>query len=269
MTNGIILPLSWADGQGITASSAASSYLAAENLLNEQPSIPWRSDGSGTHTLSGAFGPPRPCSVGVLWGHNLAAADTVTWELANDAGMTADLVHNQYPGRVVMRDSDGPAGGDGDGIYRAPYTVAVVPQVERAYWRWTIDRSAGYSQVGRMMIGLGWQPRYNFDWGLSLTPQSPSIVTRTIGGQTYSTGAPKYRTGHIQWSWLDEADAADYWDILHRCAVDRLVLLIPYPDALDTQWGRQQTVLARILDHEGPRETEHGYGANTLIEEAL
>ncbi len=264
---GIILPWSWADGRAITASSEASSELEVENLLNQQPSEPWRTASSGTHTADGDFGQARACDTLVLWPHNLGTGDTVQLELANeptfDSG-DADYVTHSWAGRYTMA----PWGQQlHDDSYTAPCGARRCSGATG-----TVTRAAGYIEIGRLMIGEAWQPAAkNMEFGLDIGWVDPSLLRRAQGGQTRSLSRPRYRAGTLTWRWLAKEDGVRAWDdIVYTIGGRGTVLVAPYPDELTTTYGRQKTVLCRITNISRPRHDSQKRWSGTMsIEEAL
>lgn len=275
--NGAILAQSWLDDIVITASSEASADLAVANVQNDQPSEPWRSDGSGTHTWTGDFGEAKPCNTIGLLPTNLGLDDTVTLELADDAAITTNVVTHSWPGRYSMLgwgefpwDLGSIDGAEELLVYDAPFVVEQFELATRRYFRITFERASGYTQIGCARLGYAWQPQRNLSWGLELPWRNPSELFQAEGGQGRVLVREQYRSGTVRWQFLNATDAKLLDDLLYHFGRQKLVLFIPYPTETDQTLQRRHIVLARITGSRGPRRVRHKiYEMEMTIEEAL
>jgi hypothetical protein len=146
------------------------------------------------------------------------------------------------------------------------------PQTYARYWRVEIADTAnadGYIQVGRLFIGGGWQPIVNYDYGMSLSWESDTLVEGSIGGTEYFDHREPRRVFRCNLSWMDTAEAYQQaFELQRQAGIDKEVLLVADPD--DTINGIRRNFLGRLRQL-SPIEHPYyaAYSTNFEIQEIL
>lgn len=105
---------------------------------------------------------------------------------------------------------------------------------ELRYWFLKIEDPTnpdGYIQIGRMMLGTGWQPQYGIDWDHSIESVDPSKQERTDGGGMVVDIEPQYRRFALSCSGLTEDERyMRAFNMMQRLGRNQAFFMILFPD---------------------------------------
>lgn len=169
-----------------------------------------------------------------LYGHSVndfSALGTVDFKLENQA---------PYPPIVGFGEGgfgEGTFGGQPDPedmpLYSESSYVAFDGQ-ELRYWLLKIedpDNPDGYIQIGRLLLGDGWQPQYGLDWEHSIESVDPSKQERTDGGGMVVDIEPQYRRFTLSCSNLTENERyLRTFSLMQRLGRNQALFMVLFPD---------------------------------------
>lgn len=281
MTNNIrFLDRSKADSTAatVTASSEAGNMVVG-NMLNTLPGVPWRSTGAASEVISIDLTQSEPVSVVVLYKNNLSNDATVTIQGSDDAGFSV-LIYDSggLPGAEPEYGwGEAPFGMPGFGGYAEegkawshPFLVAWIPLSTARYWRITMEDSAnpdGYIQVGRLMIGSYFSPKYNVNWGYSDGWQDLSTQSRTRGGDLRTEHRPRFRKGTLKFSWLDATDSGRFSQMFFEVGRSKDMLISTFPED-GTSRDYLHTMIVKLTDWSLISHTKTGGQLSFTVEES-
>lgn len=130
--------------------------------------------------------------------------------------------------------------------------------VSYQWWRITVS-AAG--TVGRVFIGQSYKPTNNIDWSPSIQIESRAQISESLGGQEYFDARASRRVWRAKFSWLNDAEAYQWYAIQQAQDVSGEVYLID--DDTDTTYRGQRNFLGRLrtLDAiEWPYVSQHAVG---------
>lgn len=197
------------------------STLPGSNVQQPHLSRKW-------HTAAGVknsyivfdFGSSLSCSALAILGTNFTSAATLQLRASDaDPGATGTLLY----------DSGAVAAGVVSG-YGAAYKT--FNPVAARYWRLDVADAAlpDNLQVGRVFLGPSWTPSAGqlYDWGV--TPDDPSPVAKSKGGQSYPEVLPKTRFIEFGLDFMNEAEMyGNAFAMARANGAVRDVLVIPNP----------------------------------------
>lgn len=129
-----------------------------------------------------------------------------------------------------------------------------------SYRWWRILVSAG-GTIGRVFIGPRYKPTYNTDWSPTVQIESRTQISESLGGQEYFDPRAQRRVWRGKFSWLNDAEAYQWYGIQQAQDVSGEVYLIE--DDEDTSYRGQRNFLGRLrtLDAiEWPYVNQHSVG---------
>jgi hypothetical protein len=131
--------------------------------------------------------------------------------------------------------------------YNTPFSISITPTPSR-YWRIEIDdtaNTAGYVQIGRLFLGDGWQPEYNYDYGAGESFVDDSPVEQAQGGTEYFDTRGKRRQHSYTLSNMPKAEAyARALEMQRLVGTSSELLLIPDPE--DAINGPRRNMVCRL-----------------------
>jgi hypothetical protein len=222
----------------------------AANLLRDEPSMVWRSNGVGNISLT-FQGSGAPVDTIALLFTNLRTTDTVQVRAANTV---ADTTGNPvYDSGVQVAFS-----GTCTAPHRPKTIITLEEPVGALFWRIDIsapNHPAGYVEAVRLVIGqrldLGGQ-KAGIDWGCKFIWTDQSSMT-TTNGVTYGQEWAKLPGWSITSSWITDDDWTwNYNPALGIIGNFKPVLMVPNPDGPYTQ---HEAVYGRITDGPLPAES--------------
>lgn len=113
--------------------------------------------------------------------------------------------------------------------------------VSHQWWRITVS-AAG--TIGRVFIGPRYRPAYNIDWSRSIQIESRTQVSESLDGQEFFESRPSRRVWRAKFSWLNDAEAFQWYAIQQAQDVSGEVYLID--DDADTTYRGQRNFLGRL-----------------------
>jgi hypothetical protein len=177
--------LSWGfptDAATATATSAAAN-MPVTHLQNQQPSVPWRSTGCASETVTFDLGIAAPMKLLYLGNHNLTTQAVVTVEFSADNFSTIAKTYTfnitspyvlglglEPLGVCTLGSTD--ACNDIPGTYLRNFFLLDGTDSYRYVRVRFVDplNSDGYIQAGRVILGNYWQPRFNISFGYNQAP---------------------------------------------------------------------------------------------------
>lgn len=177
--NALFLSSRWIDGATVTASSTRG-LLAASHVQNYRPDKVWRATGCAAEWLAWDYGHPNyALEALVIAGHNLSAAATLQYRLANtESDVTAAPavdtgVVSAWPASGKPTDPDWPS-----------YFSLLFEVNPTGYRYGRLDiadptNPDGYVQIGRLFAGPAFVPAVNVDisWSLGLAAPGEAVVS--------------------------------------------------------------------------------------------
>lgn len=113
---------------------------------------------------------------------------------------------------------------------RQSYACLIPPDTSAAEWTITISdptNPAGYVQFGRVFIGPVFAPATCFDWGYSDGLITSSQAQEAIAGPEYFFSLATRRSWQGQFSWLTDAEAAEFRVIMRVSDISGEVFWVP------------------------------------------
>lgn len=280
---------SWADvGNVYTPTFSLGSWQAALPLTNLQDrrlaKVARSTDAlAASTTFDIDLGVARPVRLRAIPKHNISQAGTIRIRSSNAAGNFAAPVYDSgtlnvwpvvYPSGSLNSGRTEEISGGGDGKMTAEDAsgfnlgLCIIASVYSSarYERWEIvdtGNAAGYIELARIFIALGYQPTINMSLGAKLGVESQTERFETDGGATIFMERPRRRnlTFAIETLPNDEA-LANIFD-LHRRAGTSKQIMVAY-DPTDTAHMHRRSFLATQRDM-SPLEQVSYYGMGTPI----
>lgn len=136
-----------------------------------------------------------------------------------------------------------------DEYLRAPYMAVHVLDAFYSARYVTIEfddtsNADGYLQVGRVFVGGGIVPTYNYDYDQSHAWIDPSTIERSDSGSEFAVVRPKLRSTQFSLSWLTAAEAEYVHEMQRRLGTTGDVLYVP--DAADADAQQRYGFLGRM-----------------------
>lgn len=233
--------------------------LPATNLLNNQPSIPWRSLDNGEQTLSGSFDKTRLVNYVCLYNHNFSFETTIRVKLLD---YNKAAVFDQTFGAYNISYGFGQRFGEFFGGYSnegwvSKFTVKFFDTVAAASYQVILSGATeDYYQAGLLRIGDSWSPEdSNIAWGYALNRVDESQQTITGNGGVRTERKPTWRTQNLKFTHLTESDEVVLWDLIYSAGKTYPILVSAYP-AVKPTVGRHHTMMGVLTEwSEIPRET--------------
>lgn len=110
-------------------------------------------------------------------------------------------------------------------IVYLPYTL------NGRYVRIELDdttNSAGYIDIGRVVIAPGWEPGVNYNYGITLQYEDVTEVETSLSQVEYFNQKIKRRTTHLELEWLTPDEAYNYiFEMQRQLGISGEVFFIP------------------------------------------
>lgn len=151
-----------------------------------------------------------------------SATVVITLPAATDIGIVAVCSHN-LTNAATVRVQGGTFDSGTETVYpaqpfsRQDYACLVQPEESAAEWTITISDAtnpAGYVEFGRIFIGPTFAPATCVDWGYSDGLISASSMQEALAGPEYFWDLSVRRSWQGQFSWLTDAEAAEFRRIM-------------------------------------------------------
>jgi hypothetical protein len=205
------------DRATLTASSASPS-LPVKNLQDQQRTKKWRTTGCAEEHVDIDFGAVKPANALALIQHNLTYDGQITITAGSSPG-ASDLFSQTWPAwEPLFGFGEGGSGVHGLGGYLTPAEVETYfpagtmrliyfDEVRARYWRITLaDAGApdGWLEAGRLILDYCRQSTRMVSSPMRITPQDPSLVTYSKGGQAWRDAQTKFRTGTYRYEYIPD-----------------------------------------------------------------
>ena len=267
-------------GTGTIAVSSTAGVSSAAYLKYDYKALRWRSVAASTTTARSAFivTTSTASSIGgiILAFSNLSSSakirvrgytgTTPTVNTVTDATTAptitttgATLQFDTSPGGVSSGTVAAPYQGQGDwswgintALSNAYYNKYVYARIwltpaQQAFnctsWVIEIEDTActdQYLEVGRIIMGKYWSPKYNTSYGLSATIKDLSTSERTEAGDLVTKEAPYFNTLSLELRYMDKNDRAELLKLYRTLGTRRPLFISVFPDNSD-DWGKEGT----------------------------
>ena len=200
------------------SASSASPNLPVKNLQDQQRTKKWRAAGCAGEHVGIDFGAVKPVSALALIQHNLTYDGRITITAGSSAG-AGDLFSQTWPAwEPLFGFGEGGFGEHGLGGYLTPDEAATYfpagtmrliyfDEVRARYWRVTLADAAnpdGWLEAGRLILGCFRQSTRMVSSPMRITPQDPSLVTYSKGGQAWRDAQTKFRMGSYRYEYIPD-----------------------------------------------------------------
>lgn len=188
--------------------------------------------------------------------YRITASDDITWSyLLYDSGWH-DILPVQYDTDALEWEDDNWWDGrptEADLAANRHDLIHPLPEpVIAPHWRLQLDDPGnpdGHIEIGRQVLGLGWQPRFNFSWGsgLGVLSTTESKRLKHSGRKVYSP-SPSARTYQFALNNLEAADAySRAYELIRQADVHGEMLFVPDPtDAVNLYRRTMYATLAKL-----------------------
>ena len=224
---------SFVDQATLSATSAEANFPVT-NLQNELRTKAWRSTGLADQEVYIDFGKVREMNSLAIINHNLTAEGAFTIKAGSSAGAD-DIMSAQYQAwETLFGWGEGGYGEHGFGGFLTEEEIAIyfpagpmrVIYFDPASARyWTIgfsnpSNNDGYLQVGRLILDRYRQSSRMIAIGAGATPQDPSKVSYSKGGQPWRDARTKYREVSHRYEYIPANQTYGlFYEMLQRVGV--------------------------------------------------
>lgn len=109
-----------------------------------------------------------------------------------------------------------------------------------------VNNLAGYIEVGRLVAGNYWSPRYNAGYGASASQADTSTQYRTAAGRQKVDRGTRFTKLAFELSTLTSSDRAAFWLILRRCGLSRPMFVSLFPESRDPALEQAHQIYGRL-----------------------
>lgn len=243
MANMRLMFPSASDDGSISASSEASSSLAAANLLSPKRNKLWRSSDLTDQILLGDFDELKNVMGLVLARNNISANGSVRARIYEAAGQTGALLFDSG----ILFQGDDPGYGEWDyGIFPYGGTSVYADWAYSYTAMWNIEavtaasyridisdpaNSAGYIEASRLYMGEYFSPDVNISRGLSMEWVDNTEQFRSAGGSLESdTEMEMFRRWEMRLGTLTQTERSTLLDIFLRAGKSQDMFLAGAPE---------------------------------------
>jgi hypothetical protein len=274
----------------VTATSEAGN-MVVENLLNQQPSIKWRSTSAVAQVIQGSFPELTVVKFLLIYAHNLYSGASIKLELSDDNFSTvlATFTWGYYDDvKGFGQDLFGqlPFGGVGSRSGRFPFVLEFLEEdddgadwtdtgVVATDWKITITDTTnpdGYIEAGRIALDTYWSPSecnavYGYNWKRLRAKAGEGKETRSGGWR--SVKRPTYRQFSFSFDFLTDSDELDLDNLFFDAGDSQNVLVVMYPKEPASLYKRH-LALGFLVEDDGITRNDALYrGSSLTIREAL
>ncbi len=243
------------DGAIILSVTSQQSLFPKENLLSPLWSRPLRSLSSSVQwQLIGQFKTPTLPTILALKGSNLASGKAVTWELADDQGMTTnkqtwnlttyaqDWTPKTRTGRAILKWYPGTPDSGGSAAARSFFRLTIAANA-------TIDSDGDgvadpYIHLGVLFLGSYFRLPINL--GLEREPDDPSGGSVSDGGAEFPDRRPTRLRLSSEAPLLNDASSVALLSAVQDAGTTRHCLLDQWPWATDPAKKAESAVYGQL-----------------------
>lgn len=200
------------DSAALSVNPAAVATLPVANVQDARRSRVWRSTSTANQVITATLSEVKTINGVVLARGNFTAAATVRVRVKYLGSWVYDSGNLDYGDLIPL------------GVWRAgidPYGTSDTNDLDPIWQLWLPDsieaeivevtisdagNPDGYIQLGRLFVGLSWEPSENYSWNSTLTWADTSEHTRTAGGSLRTEQGIRYRVMRFPFEWLDATD---------------------------------------------------------------
>jgi hypothetical protein len=200
------------DAANLTASSAAPGYPVS-NLKNQLRTKCYKTAGApaGTANVVFDFGSVKAVTCIALTGYDWAAAPgTLQVEFNN-----TDSWGSPAETKALTWAASPTVNGNKATI------ISVFASISYRYARLNVVNAPGDWQLGRIFIGEYFQPENNYLYGWSPELVDPSLLSQSVGGQTYADEIEKYRKVNFGLSFVSQAQWKLFQKMVNAMGISR------------------------------------------------
>lgn len=238
----------------LTASSEASSSLAAANLKTPSKGQVWRAT-STSATLTLTWGALETIAGVALPFCNLTAAATIQVKGYTNTTDTTPLFDTgavtACPGPTLgLWGWTNPLGANAFAYGGGTYARCWVP-VPGACRKVTITLAdptnpAGYVEAGLLVVGAYWAPQIGADKPAPFTPVDLSTHYRNDAGDLMTDVGTRHRKLDLSLSSLSPADRNNLWYVLRGNGMNQPLFVSVFPDDADPQLEQDYMIYAKL-----------------------
>ncbi|NWO11726.1 hypothetical protein HLV40_15145 [Chromohalobacter salexigens] len=250
------------DAASLTATSEA---LPVDYTQRSGRSYVWRSTDTAEQIIEATLSGTQYIDAIVLYRHNLSASATVRVELLNGGSVVYDSGASAVAELITppsLRVGIDPWGATYNDAIPVALTMFWLPITAVTGYRITIDDPAnpdGFIQVGRIISGLSFSPRYNPAYGVQLTWQEGAENRRTEAGSLRTiTSNSKARLLNIDLNHLPNSDRVTLTTELVKRGMGSDVFVSLYPE----QGGVKEIEHAFLAKRNSDFSSTHDFYAN-------
>lgn len=214
------------DAATVTASSERTTDMVAENVLDNNPSLPWQSSGVATpQTLTFQLAAETNLTVIHIENHNFTADATVTFK-----GHTADSWGTpDFEQELTIAT-------DADGVVYKRLTYYFDESFD--YWQLEVDDSEnpdGITSIGRVIAGQYYAPPRNINDGFAWVFDDSSLVDDVPGAWTEASEQDTFRQLICEFSEVDRTQRDKFEAIFRKVGKHKPVVVSINPTTYPTK----------------------------------
>jgi len=266
------------------AASSESGSLVAANLLSNLKAKVWRSVNTNAGVVC-TWPKPETVSCVVAAFNNLTAQATMrvfgyTWETdpmpVFDTGAVECAAApglGQFMWGAPLGENFYQRGGaslfaygyGGYGVVWIPGNYAVRKLEVHIF---DLDNPDTYLEVGRLIAGPVWSPRYNFNFGHSVTFVDSSKNKRTESGDLRGERGPKWKRIEFELSNMDSEDRAAMLRLIRLNGVTEPLFVSLFPESDDTLLEQSYQLWGKFADNASLSQPNYDvYATRVAMEE--
>lgn len=193
------------DAATITSSSEASSHLADDNVVDDNPARPWRTDDEQDEWIKFDLGSAQQITCVALFNFNLSSGATVRLQ-ANSSDSFGSPPYDQA--LTIVTDADSV-------VFKR--LVFFLDQTYQ-WWRITVDdypNTDGYIQIGRIVGGAYYEMSRNYSEQFGIQIADPSEGREVPGAFSPKRSQEDFRTITLDFEFVEETER-DKWEAIFR-----------------------------------------------------
>jgi hypothetical protein len=265
-----------ADTSVITATSTAVNF-STNNMQKDTKGVVWRSTSSVDNTITLNWSTYESIGCISLPFTNLSSSATITYSLYNGANATGTLLYTSGAvpaipynlatwGTIVTGVMSYSFGG-GNPVRH--YPTSTIDNVRSM----TINISdggnpQGYFEISRIVCGKYWSPKYNTEFGLSISINDQSSHSRGQAGNLITDVGTVYKTLDFNLGYLDASDRNMFIQILKLNGMRKSMFISVFPNDTDVEKEYSYQIYGRLSSNASiVHPMFHQYASSVTIEE--
>lgn len=228
-----------ADTATITATTTASGFPTT-NMQTDVKGQAWRSTSAISNTITLTWATDQAISAVILPFTNLSTTATVNITLLTSTSTTIYTTGTITAVPYTVNNWANIANGIntysyGGGTAVRMYTPVTTYTNVRSITITIVDSGStqGYLEVGRVICGTYWSPKYNTQYGLSVDFTDTSSHSRSQAGNIVTDVGPVYKTLTFDMSYMDSNDRTTLAQIMRNNAKRTPIFVSLFPSDAD------------------------------------